>query len=152
MSGGGAASAGGNAAVTGGAQSQTVNINVTIVDPPAQTADEPRPRGATNQVSDPPLGRSRGQRGARAADRPTQVFPPAPSSAGKRYYAFLPRPNTEWEEGLIAVGQDTALRLLGGQWLGHRYGASPRGFPSLEEAINFFWNTTSSEGVFIQWR
>ena len=55
-------------------------------------------------------------------------FPPRASSTGRRFYAF-----TAAEVPWVAAGQEVALRALGGSWTGG--GRAPRGFGSLEEAI-----------------
>ena len=58
------------------------------------------------------------------------ALPPAASRNGKRYYTLLERHTVRGPA--IACGQDVALRLMGGSWLGH--GQAPRGFLTWEEA------------------
>ena len=60
-------------------------------------------------------------------------IPPEPSSSGKRYYLFLAGFH---KEAFIACGQAVALGYLGGSWVGHDLGCSPKGFCSLENALN----------------
>ena len=60
-------------------------------------------------------------------------IPPEPSSSGKRYYLFLAGFH---KEAFIACGQAVALRYLGGSWVGHDLGCAPKGFCSLENALN----------------
>ena len=60
-------------------------------------------------------------------------IPPEPSSSGKRYYLFLAGFH---EEAFIACGQEVALRYLEGSWVGHDRGRAPKGFCSLENALN----------------
>ena len=59
------------------------------------------------------------------------IFPPRASSSGKRYYILLGR-HTRGEP-VIACGQNVALRLLGGSWVGR--GRAPNGYASWEEAV-----------------
>ena len=51
---------------------------------------------------------------------------------GKRFYLF-----TAGQPGGLSVvaGAAYAVQLLGGRWVGHGYGRSPSGFPSLAEAV-----------------
>ena len=56
-------------------------------------------------------------------------IPPEPSSSGKRYYLFLAGFH---KEAFIACGQAVAL----GYRVGHDLGCAPKGFCSLENALN----------------
>lgn len=61
-------------------------------------------------------------------------FPPACSSTGRRYYVGL----AHHPSGpCIYSGQTTTLRVLGGSWVGHAFGSSPKGFASYEDAANY---------------
>ena len=71
-------------------------------------------------------------------------FPPAASRNGRCYYVFF-----KLSPPLIAAGQDVALALLGGRW--DSTGTRPKGFASLEDALNFLAAVTGRNQASIVW-
>ena len=92
---------------------------------------------------------SRGQ--SSEVEAPYAVLPTA-SSTGKRFYVHhLPNhsivPNSL---PFISAGHLVAKQYLGGRWVGG--GKAPRGFASLEEAVDNFLSVTGAAKVTIHYR
>ena len=82
-----------------------------------------------------------------AAGTSSDKFPPPASKSGKRYYLFKPR-HSELGDCIVA-GSQRARELLGGSWFGK--GKAPRGFPTLEEALNAFEKENGGRTATIYW-
>ena len=129
-----------------------VNVNVHIVGarpatPPPEAvqegaAEETAASSGDTRVSEASRPKGTGSRArvassgrdVESAPLPNAPFPAAASSTGKRCYVFPP---THPRGPCIAAGERVALALLGGSWLGHGYGRSPKGFETLEDALNW---------------
>ncbi len=96
------------------------------------------PSGGVSRAEVAAAARALGRDTIRASSLPVALtvgpVPPEPSTTGRRYYAFRAR---EGEEAFIACGQSVALTYLGGSWLTHALGQSPKGFNTLEDAVNY---------------
>jgi hypothetical protein len=64
---------------------------------------------------------------------PGTPLPPTESKKGKRYYALAP-----WHGvgAVVCCGQQVALSYII-KWIGSPFGQSPKGFASLEDAVNY---------------
>ena len=69
----------------------------------------------------------------RPARKVVGSLPPVPSSTGRSYYAFESR---HPKGPAVVCGSVLACTLLGGSWLTHKFGKSPEGFATFEDAAN----------------
>jgi hypothetical protein len=80
------------------------------------------------------------------APRTVRPFPAPASSTGRCYYVLRAHHSVV---PCVAAGADTAIRLLGGSWI--EQGQAPRGFATLEEALNDFAGREDTRAAVIHW-
>jgi hypothetical protein len=111
--------------------------------PEPDSAASPPPAASPPARSSPAVRRAaakvaaeRAASGAAAPRAPEEApgeFPPPASSTGRRYYGLLRRHTGSLPA--VAPGQECAIRKLGGSWCAK--GVAPRGFGTLEGALNY---------------
>ena len=108
------------------------------------SSGESEAAGTSSDKFPPPASKS-GK--SEAAGTSSDKFPPPAGKSGKRYYLFKPR-HSELGDCIVA-GSQRARELLGGSWFGK--GKAPRGFPTLEEALNAFEKENGGRTATIYW-
>ena len=143
--------------ITSTTNAGSISININLNDPnflpasakaatvskaPAPTLANYRPYQVQAAVNSSAPGAT--TTASASAATSSSPFPPAASTAGKRYYVF-----NRLSPPLIAAGQDVALALLDGKWTSA--GPAPKGFASLEEALNHLAAVTGRNQASIVW-
>ena len=75
------------------------------------------------------------------------TFPPAPSTTGKKYYAFAPH---HCIGAVVVCGHKLALEYLSGSWF--RLGKAPKGFKDLEAAVSEVGRLHKTQKVEVRWQ